>query len=129
MISEKARQILSEEMSEDGEQEVIFLEDGNECVVFRLFRAREGTGDPELRAIRWLDNVSTLCQSARGELVTGLIRSRDEEAIMAAASGTAIEAREWPPEEQAVGRDPSGPVGRRTPLHGPDTGINLLPSN
>ena len=65
MISEKARQILSEEMSEDGEQEVIFLEDGNECVVFRLFRAREGTGDPELRAIRWLDRVSALCQSAR----------------------------------------------------------------
>ena len=99
MISEKARQILSEEMSEDGEQEVIFLEDGNECVVFRLFRAREGTGDPELRAIRWLDRVSALCRSAPGELRTGLIRSRDEGAIMAAASGRAIEAREWPPEE------------------------------
>ena len=104
MINEKARQILSEGAPEDGEQNVIFLEEGNQCVVFRLFRAREGTGDPELRAIRWLENVSTLCQSARGELVTGLIRSRDEGAIMAAASGTAIEAREWPPEEHPGNR-------------------------
>ena len=113
VISEKARQILSEEMSEDREQEVIFLEAADLSYIFRLFRAGDHAGDPEQRAIRWLDKVSTLCQSARGELITGLIRSRNEEAIMAAASGRAIEAREWPQEEQAVGRDPSGPVGRR----------------
>ena len=129
MISEKARQILSEEMSEDREQEVIFLEAADLSYIFRLFRAGDHAGDPELRAIRWLDKVSALCQPARGELTTVLIRSRNEEAIMAAASGRAIEAREWPPEEQAVGHDPSGPVGRRTPLHGSDTGINLLPTN
>ena len=104
MISDRAKALLSEGVFEDGERTIIFLEEGDETFAFRLFRTTEGAGDPEQRAIQWLDRVSTLCQSARGELVTGLIRSRNEEAIMAAASGTAIEAREWPPEEHAGNR-------------------------
>ena len=54
MISERTKRILSEEISEDEERTVIFLEEGDESFAFRLFRATEGAGDPEQRAIRWL---------------------------------------------------------------------------
>ena len=74
MISDRAKALLSEEMSEGREPEVIFLEAADLSYIFRLFRAGDHAGDPELRAIRWLDKVSTLCQSARGELTTVLIR-------------------------------------------------------
>ena len=104
MISEKARQILSEKMSEDGEQEVIFLEAGQMCYIFRLFRARDHAGDPELRAIQWLGRAKSLCRTAHGKLRTGLIRSRDEEATMAVVSGRDIGAREWTPVESADSR-------------------------
>ena len=37
-----------------------------ESFVFRLFRASEGAGDPEIRAVRWLGRATGLCQAARG---------------------------------------------------------------
>ena len=52
MISERTKRILSEEISEDEERTVIFLEEGDESFAFRLFRATEGAGDPEQRASR-----------------------------------------------------------------------------
>ena len=36
---------------------------------------------------------------------TGLIQSRDEEAVMAVASGREIEAREWPQKESTDRRE------------------------
>ena len=105
MISEMAKQILSEGAPEVEEQTVIFLEAGNESFVFRLFRARESDEDPEQQAIQWLGLAKALCQSARGELTTGLIQSRDEEAVMDVASGREIEAREWPQKESTDRRE------------------------
>ena len=100
MISNRAKAILSEGVDDD-EQTVIFLAEGDESVAFRLFRATEGAGDPEQRAIRWLGRVKGMCRSARGELRTGLIRSRDGTNVMATVSGVEIQAREWPQEESA----------------------------
>ena len=101
MISNRAKEILSEGVDEGGEPEVIFLEEGDESFAFRLFRATEGTGDPERRAIRWLERARSLCRSAHGELRTGLIRSKDGTNVMATVSGSEIEAREWTPEQTA----------------------------
>ena len=95
MISAKAKEILSEGVSEDGERAVLFLEEGDESFAFRLFRATEGTGDPEWRAIRWLERAKSLCRSAHGELRTGLIRSKNGTNVMATVSGMEIQAREW----------------------------------
>ena len=111
MISEKVRQIFSERPPKDGEQTVIFLEDENRSFVYRLFRAGDHAGDPERRAIQWLGRAKGLCQSALGELNTGLIRSKDEMNVMAIVSGSEIEAREWPRKID------DSPVDRRTPLH------------
>ena len=94
MISEKARELFSEEGFRDGERTIIFLEEETESVVFRLFRAAEGAGDPEQRAIRWLERARSLCRSAHRELRTGMIRSRNGESVMAAASGREIGAKE-----------------------------------
>ena len=93
MISDRAKGILSERVEGGGEPEVIFLDAADESGVFRLFRAREGTGDPEKQAIRWLGRARGLCRSARGELRTCVIPSKDEEAAMAVVSGREIEAR------------------------------------
>ena len=95
MISDRARGILSEEASDDGEQTVIFLEEGPLCCIFRLFRASEGAGDPEEQATRWLERARSLCRTAHGELRTGVIPSNGGEYVMAAVSGREIEAREW----------------------------------
>ena len=95
MISDRAKELLSEGISENGEQTVIFLEEEAESVVFRLFWASGHAGDPERRAIRWLGRARGLCRTVRGELRTGLIRSRDEENVMATLSGSEIEAKEW----------------------------------
>ena len=99
MISDRARAILSEGVSEDEERTIIFLEEGDESTVFRLFRSGDHAGDPEPSAIQWLGRAIGLCRSAPGELRTGMIRSGDEEAVMALVSGRDIRAREWPPEE------------------------------
>ena len=99
MISDRTIAILSEEASEDGERDVLLLVEGNECVVFRLFRDEEGDEDPEEQAIRWLERARSLCRTAHGELRTGVIPSNGGEYVMAAVSGREIEAKEWPPEE------------------------------
>ena len=96
MISDRAKAILSEGVFEDGERTLIFLEEGDESVVFRLFRASDHAGDPEQRAIQWLGMARDMCRSTRGGIRTGLIPSKDEEAVMAVLSGRDIEAREWP---------------------------------
>ena len=116
MISDRARELLSEGVSEDEERTVIFLEKGDESLVFRLFRAREGDEDPEEQATRWLERARegdedpeeqatrwlerarSLCRSAHGNLRTGIVRSRNGERFMVAVSGREIEAKEWPPE-------------------------------
>ena len=51
MISERTRSTLLQGASKDEDGATIFAEDGNGSVVFRLFRAGEGTGDPEQLAI------------------------------------------------------------------------------
>ena len=94
MISAKAREILSEGVSDDGEQTVLFLEEGGQALVLRLFRAGEGAEDPAQQAVRWLGRVMILCRSAHGDLRTRMVRSRNEESVMAAVSGNEIEARE-----------------------------------
>ena len=99
MISDRAKALLSEGVFEDGERTIIFLEEGDETFAFRLFRATEGAGDPEQRAIQWLGRAKGMCRSARGEITTGLIRSKDGTNVMATTSGNEIEAREWPQEE------------------------------
>ena len=90
MISDRAKEILSEGVSETENRNLIFLEEGGQSTIFRLFRASEQAGDPEQRAIRWLGMAKGLCRCARGELQTGMIRSRDEMSVMATVSGTAI---------------------------------------
>ena len=96
MISDRAREILSEGVSENEEMNVIFLdEEEGQCFVFKLFRATEGAGDTEQRAIRWLGRARDLCRTAHGKLRTGMVRSKDETSVMAALSGREIEAREW----------------------------------
>ena len=45
MISERTRSTLLQGASKDEDGTIIFVEDGNGSVVFRLFRAGEGTGD------------------------------------------------------------------------------------
>ena len=87
MISERTRSTLLQGASKDEDGTIIFAEDGNGSVVFRLFRADEGTGDPEQRAIRWLGRAEGLCRSAPGELRTAVIRSADEQAVMSVAAG------------------------------------------
>ena len=94
MISAKAKEILSEGVDEGGEPEVIFLEEGDESFAFRLFRAGEGDENPEQQAVRWLGRVMILCRSAHGDLRTRMVRSRNEESVLAAVSGSKIEARE-----------------------------------
>ena len=94
MISAKAKEILSEGVFEHEERTIIFLEDGGETVVFRLFRATEGAGDPEQLAIQWLGTARDMCRPVRGELRTGMIRSRDGTNVMATVSGVEIQARE-----------------------------------
>ena len=101
MISDRAKALLSEGAFENGEQTAIFLDEEGESVVFRLFRANDHAGDPQQRAIRWLGKAKALCQSARGEIRTGVIPSKDEEAVMAIVSGWEIEAREWIPVKSA----------------------------
>ena len=95
MISGRAKELLSEGVDEGGEPELIFLEEDDESFAFRLLRATEGAGDPEWRAIRWLERARSLCRSAHGEHRTGLIRSRDGTNVMAIVSGVEIQAREW----------------------------------
>ena len=92
MISDRAKTLLSERVGGD-EKTVIFLEEGNESTIFRLFRAGEGAGDPEQQAIQWLGMARGLCRSAGGELRTCVIPSKDEQAVMAVVSGREIEAR------------------------------------
>ena len=87
MISDRAKAILSERVGGD-EKTVIFLEEGNESTIFRLFRAGEGAGDPEQQAIQWLGMAKGMCRYTGGEIRTGLIPSKDDEAVMAVVSGT-----------------------------------------
>ena len=90
MISDRAKEIHPEGVSETENRNLIFLEEGGQSTIFRLFRASEQAGDPEQRAIRWLGMAKGLCRCARGELQTGMIRSRDEMSVMATVSGAAI---------------------------------------
>ena len=96
MISNRAKAILSEGVSEDGERTILFIEEGSESLVLRLFRAGEGDEDEdaERQAVRWLGRVMTLCRSAHGDLRTEVIPSNGGEYVMAAVSGNEIEARE-----------------------------------
>ena len=94
VISDRTKRMLSEGVSEDGERMVLFLEEGGQSFVFRLFRAREGGEDPERQAVRWLGMATGLCKPTHRELKTGVIPSRDGESAMAAVSGREIEARE-----------------------------------
>ena len=94
VISAKAKEILSEGVSENGERTVLFIEEGNYSLALKLFRAGEGTEDPAQQAVRWLGRVMILCRSAHGDLRTRMVRSRNEEIVMAAVSGNDIEARE-----------------------------------
>ena len=96
MISAKAKEILSEGISEDGERTILFIEEGGQGLVLRLFRAGEGDEDedPKRQAVRWLGRVMTLCRSAHGDLRTRMVHSRNAEIVMAAVSGNEIEARE-----------------------------------
>ena len=94
MISAKAKEILSEGASEDGERTILFIEEGSESLVLRLFRAGEGDEDPKRQAVRWLGRARSLCRSAHGDLRTEVIPSNGGEYVMAAVSGNEIEARE-----------------------------------
>ena len=95
MIRDRAKEILSGRASEDEERNVVFQDEGSKSFVFRLFRVCDHTGDPELQAIRWLCRARGLCRAARGELSTGIIRSKDEMSVMALVSGRDIQAIEW----------------------------------
>ena len=112
VISDRTKRMLSEGVSEDGERMVLFLEEGGQSFVFRLFRAREGGEDPERQAVRWLGMATGLCKSTHGELKTGVIPSRDGESAMAAVSGREIEAKEWPPEFADSSRLSTGQAAR-----------------
>ena len=112
MVSDRTRQILSEGVSEDREQTVMFVEERGLYFMFRLFRAGDHAGDPEQQAIRWLGKARGLCRSVHGELKTGVIRSRDGESVMAAVSGREIEAKEWPPEFADSSRLSTGQAAR-----------------
>ena len=96
MISNRAKAILSEGASEDGERTILFIDEGSESLVLRLFRAGEGDEDedPKRQAVRWLGRVMSLCRSAHGDLRTKVIPSNGGEYVMAAVSGNDIEARE-----------------------------------
>ena len=96
MISAKAKEILSEGVDEEVETTVLFIEEGGQALVLRLFRAGEGDEDedPKRQAVRWLGRVMTLCRSPHGDLRTRMVQSRNEESVMAAVSGREIEARE-----------------------------------
>ena len=97
MISDRAKALLLDGAPENEERNLIFLEEGSKSAIFRLFRACDHTGDPELQAIRWLGRARGLCRAARGELSTGIIRSKDEMSVMALVSGRDIQAMEWSP--------------------------------
>ncbi len=71
MISDRAKEIHPEGVSETENRNLIFLEEGGQSTIFRLFRASEQAGDPEQRAIRWLSMAKGLCRCARGELSDG----------------------------------------------------------
>ena len=89
MISERTKRILSEEISEDEERTVIFLEEGDESFAFRLFRATEVAGDPAQRAIRCLGRALSR-PSRRTEDRGDSVQSRDERdcySIMQEAGG------------------------------------------
>ena len=94
MISAKAKEILSEGVDEEVETTVLFIEEGGQALVLRLFRAGEGTEDPAQQAVRWLGRVMILCRSAHGDLRTRMVRSNGGQYVMAAVSGNEIEARE-----------------------------------
>ena len=94
MISAKAKEILSEGVSENGERTVLFIEEGNYSLVLKIFRAGEGAEDPAQQAVRWLGRVMTLCRSAHGDLRTRMVRSNGGQYVMAAVSGSEIEAKE-----------------------------------
>ena len=94
MISDRAKALLSEGVSENGERTILFIEEGGQALVLRLFRAGEGDEDPAQQAVQWLGRVMILCRSAHGDLRTRMVQSRNEESVMAAVSGREIEARE-----------------------------------
>ena len=94
MISAKAKEILSEGVSENGERTVLFIEEENYSLVLKLFRAGKGAEDPEQQAVRWLGRVMTLCRSAHGDLRTRMVRSNSGQHVMAAVSGNETEVRE-----------------------------------
>ena len=94
MISDRAKALLSEGVSENGERTILFIEEGGQALVLRLFRAGEGDEDPAQKAVQWLGRVMILCRSAHGDLRTRMVQSRNEESVMAAVSGREIEARE-----------------------------------
>ena len=96
MISDRAKEILSEGVDEEVETTVLFIEEGGQALVLKLFRAGEGDEDedPAQQAVRWLGRVMILCRSAHGDLRTRMVRSRNEESVLAAVSGREIEARE-----------------------------------
>ena len=71
MISDRAKEILPEGVFETENRNLIFLEEGGQSTIFRLFRASEQAGDPEQRAIRWLGMAKGLCRCAHGELSGG----------------------------------------------------------
>ena len=112
MISDRAKSILSEGVSKEVEATVLFIEEENDSLVLRLFRAGEGAGDPEEQAVRWLGRARILCRSAHGDLRTRMVRSKNEESVMASVSGSEIEAREWT-EETDVGELRHRPSGGR----------------
>ena len=94
MISNRAKDILSEGLSEDGKLTILFIEEGSKSLVLRLFRTGEGDEDPDQQAVRWLGRARSLCRSAHGDLRTEVIPSNGGEYVMAAVSGNEIEARE-----------------------------------
>ena len=94
MISAKVKEILSEGVDEEVEATVLFIEEGNYSLILKLFRAGEGTEDPAQQAVRWLGRVMILCRSAHGDLRTWVIPSNGGQYVMAAVSGSEIEAKE-----------------------------------
>ena len=100
MISDRAKELLSEGVGEEVEATVLFIEEGSESLVLKRFRAWEDAGDPEQQAVQWLGRARILCRSAHGDLRTWVIPSNNGEYVMAAVSGREIEAKERPLEDK-----------------------------
>ena len=98
MISDRARELLSEGVSEDEEKTVIFLEKGDESSYSGCFGPGKVTKTRRSRPPDGWSGPGVCAGPLTENLRTGMIRSKDGERFIVAVSGREIEAKEWPPE-------------------------------